>query len=658
MKTFAVSALSLVGAEQVTPVQKVIVLLNGMLEKGKDEKHNEQVQFAAYRQFCDDTEEEKTRAIQHANQRIEKLNSAIQLHNANADKLTTEINAHEGDVATWTGDEKAATAVRDIERNDYQATHTDYSESIDALFRAISVLKKQAYDRKQAPEELLQLKNYKLIPQEARKVLDNFLQGANDLGIDEPDANGYEFQSGGVIEMLEKLHDKFGDERTNLEKEEMNSKHAYKMLMQDLASQIATANEAITAKKEQRATAQQNAAEAKSDLADTTATRDDDQTYLDDLVANCKVKSSDFEARQKLRAEEIEAIEKAIEIMSADNVSGHADKYLPKDPTSFLQVKIALDSPNSPNQAKAAAFLSEQAEKVHSHVLSAIAVRAAADPFVKVRKMIQDLVTRLQQEANEEAEHKGWCDKELAVNEQTRKEKTSGVERLHAEKDQIDSTIAKLTEEIKKLTAQVTELDKAMTENTKIRIEEKAVNKETVKDAKAAQVAVAKALSVLKEFYTKAGKATQLIQAGPEAPEIFDAPYKGMQSENGGVVGMLEVIQSDFARLETETKSSEAESAQAYDQFMQDSKVDKAQKNKDIEHKTNKKQTKNQDLTLCKEDLASTQKELNASLDYFDKLKPTCINTGLSFKERVQRREDEVKSLQEALKILNGEGGI
>merc|ERR1719451_118042 len=112
--------------------------------------------------------------------------------------------------------------------------------------------------------------------------------------------------------------------------------------------------------------------------------------------------------------------------------------------------------------------------------------------------MIKDLIVRLMEEANEEAEHKGWCDTELSTNEQT------------------------------------------------------------IKDATEAQTAVAQALTVLKEFYEKAAEATALLQ-GKQKPEVFDEPYTGMQSENGGVVGMLEVIQSDFARLETDTKAAEAE---------------------------------------------------------------------------------------------------
>merc|ERR1712151_829248 len=208
----------------------------------------------------------------------------------------------------------------------------------------------------------------------------------------------------------------------------------------------------------------------------------------------------------------------------------------------------------------------------------------------KVKKMIKDLIVRLMEEANEEAEHKGWCDTELSTNEQTRKEKTEAVENLHAEIDQLEASIAKLTEDITELTKAVAELDAAMAKATKLRQEEKATNTATIKDSQEAQTAVAQALTVLKDFYEKAGEATALLQQQPEAPEIFDKPYQGMQSENGGVMGMLEIIESDFARLEADTKASEATAQKEYDTFMTESQVDKTKKSTDIDHKTAKKQ--------------------------------------------------------------------
>merc|ERR1719463_344697 len=267
--------------------------------------------------------------------------------------------------------------------------------------------------------------------------------------------------------------------------------------------------------------------------------------------------------------------------------------------------------------------------------------------------MIKDLITKLLEEANEEAEHKGWCDTELSTNEQTRKEKTSAVETLHAEIDELGASIAKLTQEITDLTAEVAESDKAVAEATAIREKEKATNTETISDAQEAQTAVAQAVSVLKEFYEKAAEATSLIQK--QEPEIFDAPYTGMQSENGGIVGMLEVIQSNFARLETDTKASEDEAQRVFDQFSSESAVNRAANSKDVEHKTTKKTNQESALTAKKADLEGTQKELDAAQAYYDKLKPSCVDAGVSYEDRVARRKEEIESLQEALRILNGE---
>merc|ERR1719399_711821 len=511
MQTFAVLAilafasgneLASTAETKVTPVQKVIQLLNGMLEKGKKEKHEEQVQFAAYKQFCDDTTVEKTRAIQEAEEKIEMLKADIQKNEADAAALAKEIAAHDEDISVWQGDQKAATKVREIENTDYVATHKDYSESIDALERAIVVLKKENFDRKQASAALLQVSN--LIPKESRKVIDAFLQqdpAAGDeesvgMAVSAPEANAYEFQSQGVIDMLQKLLDKFQDERNTLEKEETNARHAFEMLMQDLNAQIDGATQAREEKAEIKAKKLQAAADAKGDLEDTTTTMEADKKYLADLTATCEQKATDFEARQTLRAEEIQAIEKAIEILSSEAVSGNAEKHLPTlaqmKSSSFAQLRA--DNRN-PQQVKVAAYLKDKAGELNSRVLSALAVRVADDPFKKVKKMIKDLIVRLMEEAAEEAEHKGWCDTELSTNEQTRREKTEQVEVLHAEIDELEASIAKLTEDITELSAAVAELDAAMAKATTLRTEEKAKNEETISDAQEAQTAVAQALT-------------------------------------------------------------------------------------------------------------------------------------------------------------------
>merc|ERR1719407_260687 len=181
---------------------------------------------------------------------------------------------------------------------------------------------------------------------------------------------------------------------------------------------------------------------------------------------------------------------------------------------SFAQLRSVV---TAPSQLRVAAFLKDEGKRIKSRVLSMIATKVMADPFAKVKKMIKDLIVKLMEEANEEAEHKGWCDTELSTNEQTRKEKTQAVETLHAEIDELEASIAKLTEEIAELTTAVAELDAAMAKATEIRQAEKAKNEETIKDAQDAQTA----------------EATALLQQQPEAPEIFDKPYTGMQGASG-----------------------------------------------------------------------------------------------------------------------------
>jgi len=627
----ALLLLPVLHAHGVTPVQKVIELMNGMLEKGKKEKHEEQVQYAAYAEFCKNTEAKKTEEIDAGNELIEKLNADISDNRAQVESLTADIAELEKNIATWQGDMKAANKAWQMDKERFALKNADLAESNYALDNAIA----RAGETMTKDISLVQL-----FSQSSKKIQAFIAQ--------QPDA--YESHSGGILETLEQLQTKFRDQKAQAETEESNAKHAFEMLTQELTAQLEQADTDKTQKLEFRSNKMEAEATAKADLQDTTATRDEDRKYLSDTMATCQHKASAFEKRQQLRAEEIEAIEKAVEIISSGAVSGAADKHLP----AFVQ-KTALaqlrSSSHGAQQEQASEFLKIQATQLDSRMLSEIAAHAASDPFEKVKKMIKDLIVKLMEEAAAEAEQKGWCDTELSTNKQTRKEKTDAVETITAEIDELSASINKLTEDVATLTAEVASLDASMEEATQLRQAEKAKNAETISDAQQAQTAVAQALTVLKEFYAKASEATAFVQQ----PEIFDSEYKGMQSGNGGVVGMLEVIESDFARLEADTKAGEVTSQKEYDDFMTDSKVDKAAKTTSIDDKTNKK-TKDTEVRSSKRtDLDGTQKELDAAMAYFDKLKPTCINTGPSYKERVAQREAEIDSLKEAVAILNGE---
>merc|ERR1719456_1727302 len=617
-----------------------------------------------YKTFCDNTAKAKEAAIADANDMIEQLQADIQKAESDAAELSKQIAVLDGQINGWEADKAKAEDVRAKENADYKATHRDYTQSVDGLVRAVQIMKRESLLQARKPA-LLQVTQLSRVPSSVKRTIYAFLATDSEvvsdpLSVSAPQANAYEFQSGGVVEMLGKLEDKFKDERNQLEKEEMKVKFAHESVVNDLQNSIIGATRERGRHAATKADREQAAAEAKGALADTTQTRDEDSAYLAELIAQCTQKSHDFEARQQLRGEELEAIAKATEILASGSVTGMAGKHLPAMVQSFA-LRASKSSSNS-IQRTVAAFLEGRATKLNSRVLSMVATKVASDPFDKVKKMIKDLIVRLMEEANEEAEHKDWCDQEMGTNKQTRDTKAEQVESLTSERDLLQADIAKLAEGMAELSSQIADIDAAVAEATVDRQAESAKNKDTIKDAKEAQTAVAQAVAVLKEFYAKAAQATALVQAKAQAsqpvidsPETFDKPYKGLGGESGGVLGMLEVIQSDFSRLEVETTAAEEEASNEFQRFSDESNKDKAVKTTQRGHKTHTKASKEGDLNDCMKDLKATQEELDAALAYFDKLKPSCVDAGVSYEDRVKRREDEIESLQEALRILEGQ---
>merc|ERR1719401_2023620 len=209
---------------------------------------------------------------------------------------------------------------------------------------------------------------------------------------------------------------------------------------------------------------------------------------------------------------------------------------------------------------------------------------------------------------------------------------------------------------------------------TSNRLAENKENSIVIKDAQDVQTAVTQALQALREFYGKANEAAFLQMmdlpmtaadmeaalarwSGDETPPskrlVVKNAYKGLQGLNEGVCGMLEVILSDYAKMEAEVTTDELFAQKSHDEYIGDSKVERAEYVKDVEHKTKKKLDQEETATEKKGELRREQDELDIALKYYEKLKPDCVHTGRSYEERVKQREAEIKGLQNAYKILH-----
>jgi len=650
----------------VTPLQKLIQLLDGMVAKGKKEKIEEQVEFAKFHEWCDGMRAEKTTSIAEAAAQIEQLLADIDKANADAAVLGEEVAQHEAAVAKAQSELKAAAAVREKEYADFSAESSDLSESIDACERAISTLKARSKD---VPQMLLQVQRARAVPGYAKAVISAFLDMKTDGSAAAPEANAYEFQSGSVVELLEKLAAKFKEQLLTLQKEEMTAKGNFQLLKQQLTDNIEADNKATSEKKAAKAGKLEDAEEAKGAVKVTEKTKADDETVLADTSAECLARSSEFEKNQATRADEVKAIESALSILSSDVVKGNAETYLP----TLLQVPMShhgralVQQPRGSDAAvrqRVLEFLQGRAKRLGSTYLAMAAAHVQSDPFAKVKKMIKDLIVKLMEQTNAEADEHGYCTTEMATNKETRENKAAEVEELTATVEKLTAESAQLASEIQELTDDIAEIKGQQAEATKIRSEEKATNSQTAKDAKEAAMAVQRATEVLKEFYSKAAEAA-LLQGGADGRAVSEAlrsemaaadkgkaPYKGMQASSGGIFGLLEVVLSDFTRLEAQTLADEESAQSSFEKFMDESTENVAVKEAEAEHKSNSRQMADEKNMQTKKELGLTQAELDKALNYYDKLKEQCADTGLSYEERKKAREEEIQSLKEALAIL------
>jgi len=315
-------------------------------------------------------------------------------------------------------------------------------------------------------------------------------------------------------------------------------------------------------------------------------------------------------------------------------------------------------------------ILDGQGKTLHSTLLTALASQIAGqkgDPMYKVKILIEELITRLQKEAESEATQKGFCDKSLMEAEEKRDHAAEKIRELNNEMSGLETRRDELTEEISDLKTEITETKEKQDEAAKTRDEEKAENADSVTVAKEGLEALEKAIETLEDFYKDAQNEKvdlKFVQKGNGPKD--DAPdsgfkggeaYKGSE-KSGGVLAMLDVIKSDFERTISETETAEAEAEQDHTAFMDESQkaIDGA-KDAQTEKKSSLDDVE-ESLESATEDIGSQTLIIKGAIGELIELKATCIDTGMSYQERVERRQDEITALKKGLCVLTHFGEL
>eukprot|EP00933_Yihiella_yeosuensis_P027077 TRINITY_DN20_c0_g1_i3.p1 TRINITY_DN20_c0_g1~~TRINITY_DN20_c0_g1_i3.p1 ORF type:complete len:668 (+),score=236.38 TRINITY_DN20_c0_g1_i3:92-2095(+) len=653
-----------VTAHSITAVEKVVKMLEDMKEKAIAEKNAEEVQYSKYKQWCGMEQDTKKSEIEDLQDKIESDTADMDAALTEADNLAKGIAELIQTRTDLENDKAVAIKTRATEKAAFDKLYKDLSESIYATTKAEEVLAKELSSQESKGEALALLSKSTLISKADSAKVEHYLKGnsakAKATG-DDLDLN-LDVSTSGIKDLLQKLKGKFKDDRVSAEQDELDKKNTHTKLVAELKNSIETAIAGKNQKTQEKSKQEAIAAQKKSDIADDTSTKTDTTKYLQETTDECDRKAKDFASRTELRTGEIDAITQAVTIIGGKEVEKAEQRKDQKKEKESYKKKTALASlrsaVRSPNMEHVANFLYGLADKYSSSLLSTTAARVEKDPLTKVRDMLQTLVTRLEEEMRSSASKNEWCTSEIRNNKKARTDATNEVERYTAELDDDESKVAMLNTEISELKNSLEVNQKNLDEATKTRNAENAENTGTISDAKDAQDAVSSAMKILKEFYIEADKSTALAQASmknKQKPEIFDKEYKGQQEKGGGVAAMLNVILSDYKKLEDDVSMSEEAAHRAFTTMSQDAAALKAQQEKDVEHKSAEVKRTETAMTNLRSDLETSQKELKAGEEYYTKLKETCLADGPTHEERQERRKQEIDSLTEALTMLSEE---
>merc|ERR1719401_2758987 len=265
---------------------------------------------------------------------------------------------------------------------------------------------------------------------------------------------------------------------------------------------------------------------------------------------------------------------------------------------------------------------------------------AGANPFSKVKGLITDLIAKLEAEAGADATKKAYCDKELKESNAKKVEKTAEIEKLSTRIDQQSAKSAKLKEEVAVLENELSKLLKSQADMDKLRQEQK----EAYTSARAEQAkgleGVKAAMKLLRDYYAS------------------DAAHDAASGAAGGIISLLEVIESDVTKTIASLDSDEESAAADYKAMTQQNEIDRTSKEQDVKYKVQESKELDKTAAENRQDRTGVQAELDAIVEYLAKIEEQCIEKAEAYEERARRRAAEIAGLRQALSILEGETAL
>merc|ERR1719453_595242 len=515
-----------------------------------------------------------------------------------------------------------------MEAEDFATAEGELVGTVDTLGRAIGILEREA-SKNPAAFNQIDTTNMNSLTQALGSVIDAagftasdkkkltaLVQSRQSDDDDDseygaPAAASYKSHSGSIVDLLGDMKEKAEGELSDLRKAESAAKQNFNMLKGSLDGQIAADNKDLTDNKNGLSAATEDKAASEGDLQGTTADLAESKSDLATASANCMTTAADHEATVAARKEELEVIAHAKSILEETTAGAVGQSY------SFLeiasQVRTSVDLRNS----EVVTAVKQLAVKQHSAALNQLASRIQAvirygngsgeDVFGKIKGLISDMISKLENEAEADATEKAYCDEEMAKTEAKKAELDSTMESLTTKIDRAASKSAGLKEDVKELQSELAALAKETAEMDQMRNEQNADYRKAKADLELGLGGVQKALGVLRDYYAGAAAAS-LVQDDSKFGSLMHQPampekHTKSSGAGGSIINILEVCESDFSNNLAKEESQEADAQAQYDKTTQASKATKEQ---DVKYKTQEFKGLDKEISELSSDKSTT----------------------------------------------------
>lgn len=683
---------------------EVIEVLGTMMKEFADQEVEDKDNWEKYQKWSDDTEVEKNDFIQEQTQLVMATTATMNANKQMVAKLTEELASLADDIAETIKSIEELVKMRAEEKAAFEVTLADLVKTIKAVLKATDIL--EGHYATGSAAELTEIRSriqlaltmYGVRSASATQANVNLLSSFLQTGAGNPDFlntdgskyDNYEKQGGakGVIGMLTDLREQLEAQKQDAIAKENESVRQYETTKAakeaDLAQMKQTQADKQAKKQECEATIEQCIAtidQAEKEIADAKA-------YLEQLLKDRVVFTKAFAARNALRKKEQAATQAALDALqsvSAGAKGGVGEAFMQMQP-SLLQISSSQKQGQKQGQkvqlgmkmkAKLQALcpkLKALGEQLHSASLIQMAVVLKQLPvteadayydreqqsffdqgkFGPVLKLLNDLITQLEEEQAAETSQHEWCETEKEQGVSTKTERETRIHELKATIDSLTTNLKELKTEILFLESEIARVKEETRIAKEIRKQEHEVYVQAKADHEEVIKAIQTALEALSGQYALIQvKASHKSRQPGELGSTPFAEYASGGAGAGSAMEMLEDLEAKYTEALEKIISDEETAQKLHEellkrnaQFIEETTYTKNEKLKERRGKLG-------DIGEAKESIKIALIELHEVSKYLNDLRPSCDDIRSTFEERKKRREAEIAALKEALEVIS-----